>query len=270
MYSTTTSDTVKPTVAAAIAPSALVPLFTVTSSANPSVSALAASIEGRSGPVAAQTIDSTDRVSGIAPGAMQLTPESYASFIGALLTGFPVDSLTVTTDGSQATIAATPAVYELLQGLWQTAKGQSEDKVTSLSADVLEQLTKSLSPLELVACLNAIFQRHVPKEAKEQKEISENLHKIGAVVVDDDRRVVTTHGTPIELRPMDYKLLRFLVCHPERVFSRTQLLDKVWGGQAFIEERTVDTHVMNLRKSLGQCSHYIKTVHSVGYVLKIA
>lgn len=269
MYSTTTSDTVNPTVAAAIAPSALVPLFTVTS-ANLPVSALAASIEGRSGPVAAQTTHSSDRISGIGPDAMQLTPENYASFIGALLARFPVDSLTVTTDGSQATIAATPAVYESLQGLWQTARGQSEDKVASLRPDALEQLTKSLSPLELVACLDAIFQRHAPKETKEPKETSENLHKIGAIVVDDDRRVVTVHGTPIELRPIDYKLLRFLVCHPERVFSRTQLLDKVWGGQAFIEERTVDTHVMNLRKSLGQCSHYIKTVHSVGYVLKSA
>ncbi|HEY8024291.1 MAG TPA: winged helix-turn-helix domain-containing protein [Burkholderiaceae bacterium] len=260
MYSTTASDTAKSHVAPAKAQSALVPLFTVTSATLP-MTELATTIESRDSQAFALAPGSIFRIGGAASGARQLTTADCVSFINALLTQYP-DALTVTTNGSQATIAATPAVYESLQGLWFNTRNVDNDKTADSAGAPFNTPVTPSSAHELVACLNSIFQRQT------QAETSDNLFKIGAIVIDDDRHVVTVHGEPIELRPVDYKLLRFLVSHPERVFSRTQLLDKVWGGQAIIEERTVDTHVMSLRKSLGKCSHYVKTVHSVGYVLK--
>ena len=262
MYSTSTNDTVINHLAAANAPSALVPLFTVTSP-HPQVLGLAAAFDGRNNAMSAQA--SNDGVVGNDFDTRQLTTANCASFINALLTHFPVDCLTVTSNGSQATIAGSPAMYESLQRFWLRARGLEENKALGVTADGPGQPAAPFSPLELVTCLNAIIQHQASAESK---EIPNNLLKFGAITVDDDRHTVTVHGAPVELRPMDYKLLRFLIAHPGRVFSRAQLLDKVWGGHAFVEERTVDTHVKNLRKSIGQCSHYVKTVHSVGYVLK--
>lgn len=261
MYTSTTDDAVTTMLAEAIAPSARVPLFTVTSS-HAEVTTLVAALDGHSDAALAA---SNDSVVGSCSDTRQLTPANCASFINALLTQFPADSLTVTSNGPQATIAATPAMYESLHRFWLAAKGLEENKLAGLNADALGQAAKPFSPLELLACLSALFQYPAPKESK---KTSDNLLKFGAITMDDDRRVVTVCNAPVELRPMDYKLLRFFLSHPERVFSRAQLLDKVWEGHAFVEERTVDTHVMKLRKSIGQCSHYVKTVHSVGYVLK--
>jgi hypothetical protein len=265
IHTTTNNNAVMTDLTAAIAQSTLVPLFTV-ASPHPQALGLAPALEGRGNATPAKAPG--DRVVGSYSDSRQLTPDNCAPFIKALLAQFPAESLTVTSDGSQATIAATPAMYESLERFWLTAEGLEESKPTGLNADALGQAAKPFSPLEMLACLNAIFQHKASKEAKDSKLTSDHLLKFGAIAMDDERRVVTVSGAPVELRPMDYKLLRFLISHPERVFSRRQLLDKVWGGHAFVEERTVDTHVMNLRKSLGQCSHYVKTVHSVGYVLK--
>lgn len=261
MYITTTEDTVIANIAAAIGPSALFPLFAV-ASPRPQATELAAAYQGGSDATLAKALNEWDAAG--CSNTRQLTA-NCATTIDALLTQVPVGSPTVTDNGSQATIAATRAMYEALQRFWLTAKGLDGDMPAGLNADALAQAAKPFSPLELVACLNAIFQF---QPSKESKEAAPNLLKFGAITMDDDRRVVTVSGAPVELRPMDYKLLRFLILHPERVFSRAQLLDKVWGGHAFVEERTVDTHVMNLRKSISPCSHYVKTVHSVGYVLR--
>jgi two-component system phosphate regulon response regulator PhoB len=142
-----------------------------------------------------------------------------------------------------------------------TAKGLDEDKVKGLNAGADDYVTKPFSPRELVARIHAVLRRHVPQE-----EIA--TQTIGAITVDDDRHTVSVHGQPVELGPAEFKLLRFLIQYPERVFSRAQLLDKVWGNNAFFEERTVDVHVMRLRKSLGGAGSSIKTVRSVGYMLK--
>jgi len=261
MYITTTEDTVIANLAAAIGPSALFPLFAV-ASPRPQAIELAAAIQGGSDATAEKA--SNEWVATGCSNTRQLTA-NCATTINALLTQVPAGSSTVTDNGAQATIAATQTMYESLQRFWRTAKGLDGDMPPELNAVVLAQAAKPFSPLELVACLNAIFQY---QPSKESEEAAPSLLKFGAITMDDDRRVVTVSGAPVELRPMDYKLLRFLILHPERVFSRAQLLDKVWGGHAFVEERTVDTHVMNLRKSIGQCSHYVKTVHSVGYVLR--
>ncbi|HEY8025298.1 MAG TPA: response regulator [Burkholderiaceae bacterium] len=142
-----------------------------------------------------------------------------------------------------------------------TAKGLDEDKVKGLNAGADDYITKPFSPRELVARIHAVLRRHVPPE-------SNAVQTVGAITVDDDRHTVSVHGTPIELGPAEFKLLRFLIQYPERVFSRAQLLDKVWGDNAFFEERTVDVHIMRLRKSLGSAGSCVKTVRSVGYMLK--
>ena len=142
-----------------------------------------------------------------------------------------------------------------------TAKGLDEDKVKGLNAGADDYVTKPFSPRELVARINAVLRRHVQQDAVQPQTV-------GAITLDDERHMVLVQGSPIELGPADFKLLRFMIQHPERVFSRAQLLDKVWGDHAFFEERTVDVHIMRLRKSLGGAGNAIKTVRSVGYMLK--
>lgn len=142
-----------------------------------------------------------------------------------------------------------------------TAKGLDEDKVKGLNAGADDYVTKPFSPRELVARINAVLRRHVPQDANAPQTV-------GIITVDDERHTVSVRGEPVELGPAEFKLLRFLIQYPERVFSRAQLLDKVWGDHAFFEERTVDVHIMRLRKSLGPAGECVKTVRSVGYMLK--
>ncbi len=142
-----------------------------------------------------------------------------------------------------------------------TAKGLDEDKVKGLNAGADDYVTKPFSPRELMARINAVLRRHNQQDTAQP-------HTVGTITVDDERHTVQVAGTPVDLGPAEFKLLRFLIQYPERVFSRAQLLDKVWGDHAFFEERTVDVHIMRLRKSLGSAGHCIKTVRSVGYMLK--
>lgn len=142
-----------------------------------------------------------------------------------------------------------------------TAKGLDEDKVKGLDAGADDYVTKPFSPRELVARINAVLRRQAPLEPITHQSV-------GAITVDDERHLVSVNGAPVELGPTEFNLLRFLIASPERVFSRAQLLDKVWGDHAFFEERTVDVHIMRLRKSLGTAGDCVKTVRSVGYMLK--
>jgi two-component system phosphate regulon response regulator PhoB len=142
-----------------------------------------------------------------------------------------------------------------------TAKGLDEDKVKGLNAGADDYVTKPFSPRELVARINAVLRRQPSLE-------SSSVQSVGAITMDEERHVVTVNGVQIELGPAEFKLLRFMITYPERVFSRAQLLDKVWGDNAFFEERTVDVHIMRLRKSLGTAADCIKTIRSVGYMLK--
>ena len=142
-----------------------------------------------------------------------------------------------------------------------TAKGLDEDKVKGLNAGADDYVTKPFSPRELVARIHAVLRRHIHQDAAQP-------HTVGTITVDDERHTVQVEGNPVELGPAEFKLLRFLIQYPDRVFSRAQLLDKVWGDHAFFEERTVDVHIMRLRKSLGSAGHCVKTVRSVGYMLK--
>lgn len=143
-----------------------------------------------------------------------------------------------------------------------TAKGMEEDKVKGLNEGADDYVTKPFSPKELVARVQALLRRKAP-------EIGQQSLSYGLVGIDTERHRVTVDKEEIELDQAEFKLLRYLVAHPERIFSRAQLLDKVWGDHTFIEERTVDVHIMRLRKSLGVAADYVKTVRGMGYKLSM-
>jgi two-component system phosphate regulon response regulator PhoB len=141
-----------------------------------------------------------------------------------------------------------------------TANGMDEDKIRGLNAGADDYITKPFSPRELIARIHSLLRSH-------HAELASLVEVYGLIVIDTGRHLVTVADAPVKLDQSEFRLLTFLVTHPERVFSRAQLLDKVWGGEAFLEERTVDVHIMRLRKSLDVAASYIKTVRSVGYML---
>jgi two-component system phosphate regulon response regulator PhoB len=141
-----------------------------------------------------------------------------------------------------------------------TAKSMEEDKVHGLDQGADDYITKPFSPRELNARIKALIRRKTP-------EHSELEMSAGPLTVDPVSCRVSVNDRQIEIGHAEFKLLRFLIAHPERVFTRSQLLDKVWGDHAVLEERTVDVHVLRLRKALGEADGMIKTVRSVGYML---
>jgi two-component system phosphate regulon response regulator PhoB len=141
-----------------------------------------------------------------------------------------------------------------------TAKSMEEDKIAGLETGADDYVTKPFSPRELLARSRALLRRKSPHVAGAPLSA-------GPVLLDPGSFTVSVDGQPIEIGNAEFKLLRFLLAHRDRVFSRAQLLDKVWGDHAVIEERTVDVHVGRLRKALGAADGLIKTVRSVGYML---
>jgi len=143
-----------------------------------------------------------------------------------------------------------------------TAKGSESDKVAGLDAGADDYLVKPFSPRELVSRVRAVFRRRAP-------QLSGELLSYGPLTIDPSRHEVLVEGRPVKMGLAEFKLLRFLVGHPERVYSRGQLLDNVWGDHVFIEERTVDVHVLRLRKALSAASaqNLVQTVRGLGYRL---
>jgi len=141
-----------------------------------------------------------------------------------------------------------------------TARGDEPDKVAGLDAGADDYITKPFSTQELMARIRAVLRRRAPEQAGEAVTI-------GDLNLDPVTHRVSWQGTPLKLGPTEFKLLNFLMRHPERVHSRAQLLDKVWGDHVFIEERTVDVHVKRLREALGMAGALVETVRGVGYRL---
>ncbi len=141
-----------------------------------------------------------------------------------------------------------------------TARSEENDKVQGLDAGADDYITKPFSTQELLARIRAVLRRRIPEQAG-------GSVTIGVLFLDASTYRVTVHGQAVKLGPTEFKLLNHFMRHPERVHSRGQLLDKVWGDHVFIEERTVDVHVKRLREALGAAGVMIETVRGAGYRL---
>ena len=145
-----------------------------------------------------------------------------------------------------------------------TARNEEADKIAGLDAGADDYLTKPFSPKELLARIRAVLRRKAPEALDSPVEVA------GLRLDPATRRVtrrVDGELREVKMGPTEFRLLHFLMTHPERVHSRAQLLDRVWGDHVFIEERTVDVHVKRLREALApaQCSALIETVRGAGY-----
>src|SRR5512132_4036499 len=144
--------------------------------------------------------------------------------------------------------------------IFLTARGDEPDKVAGLDAGADDYITKPFSTQELLARVRAALRRRAPEQAADTVSIN-------GLVLDVATRRVTWQDRALKIGPTEFKLLHYLMTHPERVHSRSQLLDKVWGDHVFIEERTVDVHVKRLRESLGAAGAMVETVRGAGYRL---
>ncbi len=141
-----------------------------------------------------------------------------------------------------------------------TARGDEPDKVAGLDAGADDYITKPFSTQELLARIRAVLRRRAPEQ------VADSVH-MGRLRLDAATHRVTLDEHQLKLGPTEYKLLHYLMKHPERVHSRAQLLDKIWGDHVYIEERTVDVHVKRLREALGEAGVMVETVRGVGYRL---
>jgi two-component system, OmpR family, phosphate regulon response regulator PhoB len=144
--------------------------------------------------------------------------------------------------------------------LMLTARSDEPDKIQGLDAGADDYITKPFSTQELMARIRAVLRRRAPEQMTGQL-------LIGALSLDGATHRVAYQGAELKLGPTEFKLLNYLMTYPERVHSRSQLLDKVWGDHVFIEERTVDVHVKRLREALGAAGVMVETVRGAGYRL---
>lgn len=145
--------------------------------------------------------------------------------------------------------------------LMLTAKGDEPDKVAGLDAGADDYITKPFSTQELLARIRAVLRRRAPPPADEAVTV-------GALALDGATHRASWQGRPLKLGPTEFRLLQYFMKQPERVHSRQQLLDRVWGDHVFIEERTVDVHVKRLREALGaEAGALLETVRGAGYRL---
>lgn len=141
-----------------------------------------------------------------------------------------------------------------------TARGDEPDKIAGLDAGADDYITKPFSTQELLARIRAVLRRRAPEAVNDSVAV-------GGLVLDAATHRISFQNQELKLGPTEFKLLHYLMKHVERVHSRGQLLDKVWGDHVFIEERTVDVHVKRLREALGPAGTLVETVRGAGYRL---
>lgn len=141
-----------------------------------------------------------------------------------------------------------------------TARGEESDKVRGLDVGADDYVTKPFSPRELTARIKAVLRRRAP-------QMTDDPIELGGLRLDPVTHRVTGNGEALDLGPTEFKLLHYLMSNPERVHSRAQVLDRVWGDRVFVEDRTVDVHIRRLRQALAASGHeeMIQTVRGVGY-----
>jgi two-component system phosphate regulon response regulator PhoB len=149
---------------------------------------------------------------------------------------------------------------EEIPSIMLTAKAEEQDKISGLEGGADDYITKPFSPRELLARIQAVMRRAAPQGG-------EDVVEVPGLKIDDSSHRVSSGDREISLGPTEYRLLHFFMTHPERVFSRGQLLDRVWGGNTYVEERTVDVHIRRLRRALEPYSldGHVQTVRGAGY-----
>ena len=141
-----------------------------------------------------------------------------------------------------------------------TARAQEQDMIAGLEGGADDYVTKPFSPRELLARIKAVMRRRAP-------QLTDDIVEIAGLKLDPVAHRVSAAGANIVLGPTEFRMLHFFMTHPERVYSRAQLLDEVWGDHVFVEERTVDVHIRRLRQALEATEHdsLVETVRGTGY-----
>jgi two-component system phosphate regulon response regulator PhoB len=141
-----------------------------------------------------------------------------------------------------------------------TARSEEEDRIRGLDSGADDYVTKPFSPRELIARIKAVIRRANPEQ-------DEGVLEVKGLMLDTHSHRVSANGNVLDMGPTEFRLLQFFMAHPERVYSRTQLLDMVWSRGSFVEERTVDVHIRRLRKALENDGFdgFIQTVRGAGY-----
>jgi two-component system phosphate regulon response regulator PhoB len=164
-----------------------------------------------------------------------------------------------------ARLLRSDARTRMLPIIMLTARAEERDKIEALELGADDYVTKPFSPRELMARIKAVLRRHAP-------QVTEDVVELGGLRLDPSTHRITAGGADVNLGPTEFRLLHYLMTHPERVHSRTQLLDQVWGDHVFVEERTVDVHIRRLRAALEPGGHdaLIQTVRGSGYRISAA
>ncbi len=144
-----------------------------------------------------------------------------------------------------------------------TSRERECDKVTGLEMGADDYITKPFSPLELTSRVKAVMRRRVP-------QLTDDVVESGGICINPASKRITAGGRDIELGAIEFRLLHFFVTHPNRVYSRVQLLNEIWGDHVFIEERTVDVHIRGLRRALSPTHHdtLLETIRGTGYCFR--